>query len=452
MRALEPTATPLRRRPPPTRPPSSIVVLPFVDLSPEKDQEYFCHGVAEEMINSLARVPGLRVISRTSAFAFQGKALEITEIGRRLHVATALEGSVRKAGRPGARHRAARRHRRRPPALVQALRSRAGGRLRDSGRDRRDHRGRASERAGGQCRGAAASTLDAEAHDAYLRGMYAMQQLDRGGDAARHRRLPRGDRSGIPTSLPPTPRWPRPTSGSTPASGILPARESVPPARWAVEKALELDPHAGRGAQGARADRHEPRLGPPGRRGRAHAAPSSSAPARPRRISGTPGGSCCSSAQHDQALAELAEAERLDPLDLQVKTQIGYVHYFLHDLDRAIEQFETSRWRWSPPSRSPTTRSATRAPRAASTIGPSPNTEGDRAGRPHGEPHGRARPCLRPRGEPRRARALLAGAHGAGGGELCRADVDGPRPPGPGGSRERLSTGWTARSTNGTAR
>ena len=53
-----------------------------------------------------------------------------------------------------------------------------------------------------------------------------------------------------------------------------------------------------------------------------------------------PGGSRCSKRRHDQALIELEEAERLDPLDLQVKTQIGYVHYFRHDLDRAIAQFE----------------------------------------------------------------------------------------------------------------
>ncbi len=67
-------------------------------MSPQKDQEYFCHGVTEEIINTLTRVPGLRVISRTSAFAFQGNDLEVTEIGRRLRVETALEGSVRKAG------------------------------------------------------------------------------------------------------------------------------------------------------------------------------------------------------------------------------------------------------------------------------------------------------------------------------------------------------------------
>src|SRR5207247_4076600 len=80
------------------RRPASIVVLPFVDMSPGRDQEYFCHGITEEIISTLTRVPGLHVISRTSAFAFQGKDLDITEIGRRLKVGTALEGSVRKAG------------------------------------------------------------------------------------------------------------------------------------------------------------------------------------------------------------------------------------------------------------------------------------------------------------------------------------------------------------------
>ena len=112
-----------RRRPAERERPSSIVVLPFVDLSPQKDQEYFCHGVTEEIISTLTSVPGLRVISRTSAFAFQGKDLEVTEIGRRLRVGAALEGSVRKAGdrvRITAQLVDAER---RLPALVEALRS-----------------------------------------------------------------------------------------------------------------------------------------------------------------------------------------------------------------------------------------------------------------------------------------------------------------------------------------
>ncbi|HVS14393.1 MAG TPA: protein kinase [Thermoanaerobaculia bacterium] len=76
----------------------SVAVLPFVDMSPEKDQEYFCEGLAEELINALVAIEGLRTASRTSAFRFKGGASDIREIGRRLGVSTVLEGSVRKAG------------------------------------------------------------------------------------------------------------------------------------------------------------------------------------------------------------------------------------------------------------------------------------------------------------------------------------------------------------------
>ena len=82
----------------PTAPPNSIAVLPFADMSPDKDQEYFADGVAEEILNSLAQVRGLTVIGRTSSFAFKGKGADLREIGRILDVATLLEGSVRKAG------------------------------------------------------------------------------------------------------------------------------------------------------------------------------------------------------------------------------------------------------------------------------------------------------------------------------------------------------------------
>jgi TolB-like protein/Tfp pilus assembly protein PilF len=78
--------------------PPSIAVLPFEDLSPQKDQEYFCDGMVEELINALAHIKDLRVIARTSAFAFKGKNADIRDIGRRLQVGTVLEGSVRKAG------------------------------------------------------------------------------------------------------------------------------------------------------------------------------------------------------------------------------------------------------------------------------------------------------------------------------------------------------------------
>jgi serine/threonine-protein kinase len=79
--------------------PGSIVVLPFANLSPDPDTEYFSDGMTDELISALTRVEGLRVVSRTSAFAFKGKLQDVRAIGAQLNVRTALEGSVRKAGR-----------------------------------------------------------------------------------------------------------------------------------------------------------------------------------------------------------------------------------------------------------------------------------------------------------------------------------------------------------------
>jgi adenylate cyclase len=77
----------------------SIAVLPFVDLSVERDQEHFSDGVAEEILNALSKVAGLHVPARTSCFAFRGSSLDAREIGRRLSVEALLDGSIRKVGR-----------------------------------------------------------------------------------------------------------------------------------------------------------------------------------------------------------------------------------------------------------------------------------------------------------------------------------------------------------------
>ena len=76
----------------------SIAVLPFANMSADKENEYFSDGLAEEIINVLANVPGLKVAGRTSSFFFRGKDVEFAEIGKRLNVDHILEGSVRKAG------------------------------------------------------------------------------------------------------------------------------------------------------------------------------------------------------------------------------------------------------------------------------------------------------------------------------------------------------------------
>jgi TolB-like protein len=75
-----------------------VAVLPFTNMSADEEQEYFCDGMAEELINALTKLRGLNVAFRRSAFQFKGRAMEVGEIGQRLEVDTILEGSVRKAG------------------------------------------------------------------------------------------------------------------------------------------------------------------------------------------------------------------------------------------------------------------------------------------------------------------------------------------------------------------
>ena len=316
---------------------SSIVVLPFVDMSPGQDQEYFCHGLTEEIINTLTSVPGLRVISRTSAFAFHGKDLEVTEIGRRLKVGTALEGSVRKAGD-------------RVRVTAQLVDAEDGYQLwsRRYDRDVSDIFAIQDEIAAtivsefqltlaGRSPGKWAA-FDVLAHDAYLKGMYARNKWT---DAS-VRQATVDFRDAIARN-----------SGFAPAYaalaeahvwlysglGVLPASETVPQARWAVEKALELDPTSSDAhrVRGLIAMNHDwDRSGAENAmRSALQLAPGSAAVHlwNAWRLA-------LLEQQHDQALVELDEAERLDPLDLQLKTLIGYVHFFHHDLDRATAQFE----------------------------------------------------------------------------------------------------------------
>lgn len=324
------------RVPPDVSMPVSIVVLPFVDMSPRKDQEYFCHGITEEIISNLTRVRGLRVISRTSAFAFQGKDLEITEIGRRLRVRKAVEGSVRKAGD-------------RVRVTAQLVDTENGHQLWSKSFDRElsDVFAIQDEIAAtivDELRSGLAgvpvarrSMFDVAAHDAYLQGMYALNKWTHHSmqEAIAHFRRAIAQDSGIApayAALAEAHIW-------LYSVGMLPANEAVPQARWAVEKALELE--------STLADAHKVRAliamnHDWDRRGAEEGLT--------RALELRPGSAAAHlwnawrlallERQHDLALVELAEAERLDPLDLQVKTQIGYVHRFNHDHDRAIEQFE----------------------------------------------------------------------------------------------------------------
>jgi serine/threonine protein kinase/Flp pilus assembly protein TadD len=340
LRGIDPSLTRAAsevRAPAAGRTPVSIVVLPFADMSPSRDQEYFCHGITEEIINTLTRVPGLHVISRTSAFAFQGKDLEITEIGRRLRVGTALEGSVRKAG-----------DRVRVTAQLVDVEN---GYQRWSKRFDRElsdvfaiqdeiaatiaHEFRVALAAEPPWKRA---SLDVSAHDAYLKGMYALNKW-----TERAVRQAIADfRHAIAEDAGFAPAYAALGEGYMwlySGLGIVPARETVAEARLAVEKALELDPTL--------ADAHKVRA----LIAMNHDWDRKGAEAALRRALQLGPGSAVAhlwnawrlvllERRHDDALLELGEAERLDPLDLQVKTQIGYVHHFRHDVDRAIAQFQ----------------------------------------------------------------------------------------------------------------
>ena len=315
----------------------SIVVLPFVDMSPAQDQEYFCHGITEEIIISLTKIPGLRVISRTSAFALQGKDLDVTEIGRRLRVETALEGSVRKVAdrvRVTAQlvnveddHQVWSKRFDRELSDVFAIQDEVAAAI-------------VSELRSGFGTSAPVRRAPCEvgAYDAYLKGMYSLNKwtVDSG------RRAITEFRNAIAQDSRFAPAYAALAEAHVwfySGLGILGASETVPEARWAVERALEIDP--------ALADAHRVRAliamnhdwdreGAKEALAQALRFGPGSAPAHlwnAWRLA-------LLERRYDEALVELEHAEGLDPLDLQLKTLIGYVHYFHHDVDRAIAQFE----------------------------------------------------------------------------------------------------------------
>ena len=97
--AAELSAAPLASRAARSKDTPSIAVLPFVNMSRDEENEYFADGLSEELLNVLAKIRGLRVASRTSAFSFKGKDVDIPTVAQKLNVATVLEGSVRKSGK-----------------------------------------------------------------------------------------------------------------------------------------------------------------------------------------------------------------------------------------------------------------------------------------------------------------------------------------------------------------
>jgi len=161
-----------------TAPEKSIAVLPFVDLSEKHDQEYFADGMAEETLNQLAKIPGLKVIGRTSSFQFKGKADDLRRIGTTLGASYVLEGSVRRSGD-------------RLRVTAQLIDTRNGAHRWSESYDRSasDVLAVQDEMATGIARALQLevttelrkSPRSPEAYDAYLRGLHARERYDQAG-------------------------------------------------------------------------------------------------------------------------------------------------------------------------------------------------------------------------------------------------------------------------------
>ena len=123
-------------------------MLPFDNLSDDKEQGYLADGITEDLTTELARIPGLFVISRNAAFTYKGKAVQPAQVAKELGVRYILEGSIRRAGDEHAHQRPADRHRHQRPSLGGALRRRLGRRFRAAGSGRGEGRRRASVAAG----------------------------------------------------------------------------------------------------------------------------------------------------------------------------------------------------------------------------------------------------------------------------------------------------------------
>jgi eukaryotic-like serine/threonine-protein kinase len=224
--------------------PPSIAVLPFANLSADPDQEYFCEGLAEELIAALSRLAGLRVAARSSSFRFQGRGTDLRRVGAELHVDRVLEGSVRKAG---GRLRVA----------VQLVDVRQGYQLWSERYDRglEDVFAVQDEIAAQVARtiapalapreSAAAGrsrTRDLEAYHLYLRGRHSWNKRHQGGLQSAVRYFDQAvDRD---------PAYAAAYAGLADTYallgleiyGVLPPREAMPRAKAAAERALELDP------------------------------------------------------------------------------------------------------------------------------------------------------------------------------------------------------------------
>jgi TolB-like protein/DNA-binding SARP family transcriptional activator len=319
--------------------PTTIAVLPFVDVSPDGSNEFFSDGLTEEIINALSKIEGLRVPARTSAFAFKGKNIDVREVGDRLGVSSVLEGSVRTSGD-------------RLRITVRLIDVTNGYDLWSRTYERRmgeifevqDEIARSVvsalkvELAGGaQTELVQSSTEDIEAYNLYLKGRYHW-----------YKRTGEGFRQAIAHFQQATERDPGYALAYTGLAdvynmlgafdyGVLPPNEAFPKAKAAAERALALDPDLAE-AHTARANtllNYEWNWPEAEREFR-------------RATELNPGYApahhwyslyLMAVGREEDALVAMKRARELDPLSLVMSTGLARHYYFARDFDRAIAEY-----------------------------------------------------------------------------------------------------------------
>jgi serine/threonine protein kinase/tetratricopeptide (TPR) repeat protein len=315
--------------------PASVGVLPFADLSEAKDQEYFSDGLTDELITSLSKISGVQVAARTSSFRFKGQDVDVKEVGRELHVGSVLEGSVRRSGD-------------RVRITAQLVSTRDGYQLWADAYDRtladvfavQENIARAIASAlqvtlGTRDNGVLETrpTSDVQAHDLYLKGRYAWNQRTAAGmrEAVRYLEEAVARDPGFALA------WAALADAYVlviPYSGA-PQAETWPKARAAAERALALDSTSGEAhtalaygtmiydwdwAAAEKEFRQAITVDPTYPTGHQWY-----------------GDFLWSQGRLDEALGQMREAQRLDPLSLVIGTELGTTYYLQRQYDHAEE-------------------------------------------------------------------------------------------------------------------
>ena len=318
---------------------SSIAVLPFVHMSADSDNEYFCDGLAEELLNALTRIEDLKVAARTSAFSFKGKNVDISEIGRALHVQTVLEGSVRKSGKrlritvqlvnvSDGYHLWSERYDCEMNdifdvqdeitlAVVEALKVKLLGEKKSEVLQR--------------------YTDNAEVYDLYLKGRYSYF----------HKYSPEGWLEGLEffnQAIEKDPDYALAYAGKARAlgtcfhNGLFSSHEAIPPMKAAISRALELDENLVE-AHTARATLYFYYEWDWAAAEREFRKAIELNPNNPDARQGY-GVFLFSRNRFDQAISEIKKAIELDPLSLQVRLNAGFLYWFGNRLDEAMVQVQ----------------------------------------------------------------------------------------------------------------